>query len=37
MMDAQDEMTEHTMTVDIKYDYFKVNKGDGAAPPLMPA
>jgi hypothetical protein len=37
MMDAQDEMTEHTMTVDIKYDYFKVNKDDGTAPPLMPA
>lgn len=37
MMDAQDEMTEHTMSVDLRYDYFKIVKGDISVPTLIPA
>ena len=33
MLDVQDEITEHTMSIDIKYDYFKIIKGDSISIP----
>lgn len=32
ILDSQDEITEHVMTVDVKYDYFKIIKGDQSIP-----
>jgi hypothetical protein len=34
MLDSQDEITEHNVTIDIKYDYFKIIK-ELAVPTLM--
>lgn len=34
LLDTQDDMTEHQMTVDIKYDYFTIDKSDTSIPVL---
>jgi hypothetical protein len=34
-LDSQDDMTEHTLSVDIKYDYFKIFKGNESIPTLQ--
>ena len=33
-LDSQDDITEHTLAIDIKYDYYKLVKGDIAVPSL---
>lgn len=34
-LDTQDEITEHSMTVDIKYDYYKIIKGSATIPTIV--
>lgn len=31
-LDSQDEMTEHVISVEVKYDYFKINRGNEVIP-----
>jgi hypothetical protein len=33
-LDTTDDMTEFTLPIEIKYDYFSIDKGDGAIPVL---
>lgn len=34
LLDSQDDITEYTMSVDVKYDYYKIIKGNESIPSL---